>query len=78
LAQILFQELDWLITRMSEWGWGAPTDTGKNPTLLKILAGKRIARDGTIAQQSGIQSGYLPQDGLSLSGRTVLPSALSV
>jgi len=31
-----------------------------------------------VTQQRGIQSGYLPQDGLSLSGRTVFAECLSV
>jgi ATP-binding cassette subfamily F protein 3 len=51
--------------------------TGKT-TLLKVLAGTESLDYGAITQQRGIQCGYLPQDGLSLSGRTVFAECLSV
>jgi ATP-binding cassette subfamily F protein 3 len=75
--KILFQELDWLITPHDRVGLVGANGTGKT-TLLKVLAGTESLDYGTITQQRGIQSGYLPQDGLSLSGRTVFAECLSV
>jgi ATP-binding cassette subfamily F protein 3 len=75
--KILFQELDWLITPHDRVGLVGANGTGKT-TLLKVLAETESLDYGTITQQRGIQSGYLPQDGLSLSGRTVFAECLSV
>jgi ATP-binding cassette, subfamily F, member 3 len=75
--KILFQELDWLITPHDRVGLVGANGTGKT-TLLKVLAGTESLDYGTITQQRGIQSGYLPQDGLSLSGRTVFAECLSI
>jgi ATP-binding cassette, subfamily F, member 3 len=75
--KVLFQDLDWLITPHDRVGLVGANGTGKT-TLLKILAGTESLDYGAITQQRGIQSGYLPQDGLSLSGRTVFAECLSV
>ncbi|HEY2496940.1 MAG TPA: ABC-F family ATP-binding cassette domain-containing protein [Candidatus Angelobacter sp.] len=75
--KVLFQELDWLITPHDRVGLVGANGTGKT-TLLKVLAGTESLDYGTITQQRGIQCGYLPQDGLSLSGRTVFAECLSV
>src|SRR5689334_4503630 len=75
--KVLFQELDWLITPHDRVGLVGANGTGKT-TLLKVLAGTESLDYGAITQQRGIQSGYLPQDGLSLSGRTVFAECLSV
>jgi ATP-binding cassette, subfamily F, member 3 len=75
--KVLFQDLDWLITPHDRVGLVGANGTGKT-TLLKVLAGTESLDYGTITQQRGIQSGYLPQDGLSLSGRTVFAECLSV
>jgi ATP-binding cassette subfamily F protein 3 len=75
--KILFQELDWLITPHDRVGLVGANGTGKT-TLLKVLSGMESLDYGTITQQRGIECGYLPQDGLSLSGRTVFAECLSV
>src|SRR5229473_1080153 len=75
--KVLFQELDWLITPHDRVGLVGANGTGKT-TLLKILTGTESLDYGTVTQQRGIQSGYLPQDGLSLSGRSVFAECLSV
>ena len=51
--------------------------TGKS-TLLKILAGTETLDYGSVSRAKGISAGYLPQDGLALSGRTVFAECMSV
>ena len=51
--------------------------TGKS-TLLKVLAGTESLDYGNVSYQKGVKTGYLPQDGLSLSGRGVFAECLSV
>ena len=51
--------------------------TGKS-TLLKVLAGMETLDEGSLSAAKGTTTGYLPQDGLSLSGRTVQDECLSV
>src|SRR5690349_18074750 len=75
--KVLFQDLDWLVTPHDRVGLVGANGTGKT-TLLKILGGLESLDYGTLTRQRGIQCGYLPQDGLSLSGRTVFAECLSV
>jgi ATP-binding cassette subfamily F protein 3 len=51
--------------------------TGKS-TLMKVLAGLDTLDYGTLTIAKGTTAGYLPQDGLSLSGRTVFAECMSV
>jgi len=75
--KFLFQGLDWLITPHDRIGLVGANGTGKS-TLLKVLAGLESVDYGNITRQKGIVCGYLPQDGLALSGRTVFAECLSV
>lgn len=75
--KILFEELDWLITPHERVGIVGANGTGKS-TLLKVLARIESLDYGTIAFSKGITAGYLPQDGLTLSGRSVFAECLSV
>ncbi|HLJ15158.1 MAG TPA: ABC-F family ATP-binding cassette domain-containing protein [Bryobacteraceae bacterium] len=75
--KLLFENLDWLITTRERAGLVGANGTGKT-TLLKILAGLDSLDYGTRVSTKGISAGYLPQDGLSLSGRTVFAECMSV
>src|SRR5437660_5053697 len=75
--KILFQDLDWLITPRERVGLVGANGTGKS-TLMKILAGLETLDYGSLSTAKGISAGYLPQDGLSLSGLTVLAECMTV
>ena len=76
-SKILFEGLDWLLTPGDRIGLVGGNGTGKS-TLLKVLAGTEHLDDGSLSAAKGHTTGYLPQDGLALSGRTVLQECLSV
>src|SRR6202171_5177294 len=75
--KLLFENLNWLITPKDRAGLVGANGSGKT-TLLKILAGQKTREYGGIGITRGISAGYLPQDGLSLSGRTVFAECMSV
>ncbi len=75
--KLLFENLDWLITPQDCIGVVGANGTGKS-TLLKILGGLETLDYGTISTAKGISFGYLPQEGLSLAGRTVFDECMSV
>ena len=75
--KLLFEDCDWLITPRERTGLVGGNGTGKS-TLLKILNGMESLDYGAISFTKGMTLGYLPQDGLSLSGRTVFAEAMLV
>jgi ATPase subunit of ABC transporter with duplicated ATPase domains len=66
-----------LVTPQDRLGIVGANGTGKT-TLLRILAEIEHLDKGRIQRQKQLRIGYLPQDGLSLSGRTVFDECLSV
>ena len=75
--KLLFENLDWLITSKDRVGLVGANGTGKS-TLLKVLGGFESLDYGHITFTKGMSAGYLPQDGLTLSGRTVFAECMSV
>jgi ATP-binding cassette, subfamily F, member 3 len=75
--KLLFENADWLITAQDRIGLVGANGTGKS-TLMKILAGLETLDYGSIIIAKGISAGYLPQDGLTLSGQSVFAECMSV
>jgi ATP-binding cassette subfamily F protein 3 len=75
--KLLFDDVNWLVTPNERTGLVGGNGTGKS-TLLKILAGLESLDYGQRTHIKGMTLGYLPQDGLALSGRTVFEECLSV
>jgi len=75
--KLLYENVDWLITANDHIGLVGGNGTGKS-TLMKILAGLDTLDYGSLTIAKGTSAGYLPQDGLSLSGRTVFAECMSV
>jgi ATP-binding cassette, subfamily F, member 3 len=75
--KLLFENTDWLITPRDRVGLVGANGTGKS-TLMKVLAGLDTLDYGSLIVAKGTTAGYLPQDGLSLSGRTVFAECMSV
>ncbi|MBZ5574502.1 MAG: ATP-binding cassette domain-containing protein, partial [Acidobacteriia bacterium] len=75
--KLLFEGTDWLITNRDRIGLVGANGTGKS-TLMKILGGMETLDYGSLSVAKGISASYLPQDGLTLAGRTVFAEAMSV
>src|SRR6201999_3626199 len=75
--KLLFQNANWLITPNERTALVGANGTGKS-TLMKVLAGLDGLDYGQVQRTRGMSIGYLPQDGLALSGRTVFDECLSI
>src|SRR5262245_20026257 len=72
----LLQNVTWQISDGERVGLCGPNGAGKT-TLLKMLAGLDEPDAGGIIRPSALTVGYLPQDGLSHAGHTILDEASS-
>jgi len=72
--RVLLDNVTWQISGGERVGLCGPNGAGKT-TLLRMLAGFEEADGGTVVRPSGLSVGYLPQDGLVHSGRTVYAEA---
>ncbi len=75
--RVLFLEANWLIRAREKTALVGANGTGKS-TLMKVLAGAESLDYGAVQQTRGMSIGYLPQEGLQLTGRTVFEECLSV
>ena len=71
---MLLDSVSWQIDDRERVGLSGPNGAGKT-TLLKMLAGLEETDAGTIVKPAGLTVGYLPQDGLNHSGRTLIEEA---
>jgi ATP-binding cassette subfamily F protein 3 len=72
----LLDHVTWQIGDGDRVGLCGPNGAGKT-TLLKMLAGLDEPDEGSIIKPGSLTIGYLPQDGLSHTGRTVFEEASS-
>jgi ATP-binding cassette subfamily F protein 3 len=75
--RVLFLEANWLIRSKEKTALVGANGTGKS-TLMKVLAGLETLDYGSLQQTRGMSIGYLPQEGLRLTGRTVFEECLTV
>jgi ATP-binding cassette subfamily F protein 3 len=75
--RVLVTEANWLIRSNEKTALVGANGTGKS-TLMKVLAGLESLDYGVMQQTRGMSIGYLPQEGLRLTGRTVFEECLSV
>jgi len=74
--RVLFQDVTWQISEGERVGLCGPNGAGKT-TLLKMLAGIDEPDSGAIIKPNALSVGYLPQDGLTHEGRSILEEASS-
>ena len=72
--KVLLEHVTWQVGDRDRVGLCGPNGAGKT-TLLKMLAGLDEPDTGVIQKPNALTLGYLPQDGLSHSGRTVVAEA---
>ncbi len=72
--RILLDAVTWQIDDRERVGLSGPNGAGKT-TLLKMLAGLEEPDGGQVVKPSGLTIGYLPQDGLHHTGRTLREEA---
>jgi ATP-binding cassette subfamily F protein 3 len=72
--RVLFDHVTWQISLRERVGLCGPNGAGKT-TLLRMLAGLDEPDGGSIIRPATLTTGYLPQDGIVHSGRSVFDEA---
>ena len=73
----LFRDLNWRVGDTDRVGLVGANGTGKT-TLLRLIEGTLSSDSGRVTCSKGTTYGYLPQEGLTLSGRTLFDEVLTV
>jgi ATP-binding cassette subfamily F protein 3 len=73
-GRVLLDAVSWQIDDRERVGLAGPNGAGKT-TLLKMLAGLEEPDSGNVIKPAALTIGYLPQDGLHHSGRTLREEA---
>src|SRR3982751_4369909 len=74
--RVLFDDVSWQIGDRERVGLCGPNGAGKT-TLLRRMAGIDEPDAGAIVKPTALTVGYLPQDGLTHTGRTVFEETAS-
>lgn len=72
--RVLFDRVDWHLKSGDRIGLCGPNGVGKT-TLLKMIAEQEEPDEGIITRPNNLTIGYLPQDGLTHTGRTLFEEA---
>lgn len=75
--RLLFENADWLISPDERTALVGANGTGKT-SMMRVLAGLDGLDYGSVQRTRGMTIGYLPQDGLAMSGQSVFAECLSV
>ena len=75
-ARVLFDDVSWQIRAGERVGLCGPNGAGKT-TLMRIMAGLDEPDSGSVARANDLTVGFLPQDGISHSGRTLFEETRS-
>ena len=73
-GRVLLEDTSWQVRSGDRVGLCGTNGAGKT-TLLRMMAGLDEPDSGTISRPSGMTVGYLPQDGLTHSGKTLFEEA---
>jgi ATP-binding cassette subfamily F protein 3 len=72
--RVLLENVTWTVGRRDRVGLCGPNGAGKT-TLLRMLAGLEEPDTGAIVKPADLTVGYLPQDGLTHAGRSLVEEA---
>ena len=75
-GQDLFRNLNWHVRKGERIGLVGPNGAGKT-TLFRIITGQMVPDSGTVQRGREATIGYLPQEGIALTGRTLFVEARS-
>jgi ATP-binding cassette subfamily F protein 3 len=76
-ANTIFRDINWRIGDLDRIGLVGPNGSGKT-TLLRLVKGSITPDRGSVVASKGTTYGYLPQEGLTLAGRTVFDEVMTV